>query len=375
MEKVVLLFLLFGLTYGEKKCVPAIKSGCVQKIGENVLETLLVSFRDGSSESIEWTNFDKSVQSLICKCAQKAAKENYEVFGVQYYGECWGSKKSMRNIARHFKPSSTCIDGSYKQCDEKSGGKCVGTQDSTYIYTIGATDKIDGGYSDWTTWSTCSATCGKGYQDRYRLCNDPSPKNGGESCEENGEPEQVRKCEIARCGPAGYTTATCSATDTTYYTKVATEVELTPSTPFCAVLVNALVPSSKKYTVSVQVYSNEEYSQARIGLMFNVKDLKNYDFIYLHFRSDFYCYTTGSVRNGLEDWRNKKSDQCNRGFKEYQWTQLKLVVAESSATLTADGLLILTWRPLSSVTGRAGVLIRNDFKRHEVFFKDFKIQA
>ncbi|KAI0210224.1 hypothetical protein LSAT2_005021 [Lamellibrachia satsuma] len=43
---------------------------------------------------------------------------------------------------------------------------------------------IDGQWSTWTTWSTCSVSCATngGVRTRTRACNNPAPRNGGQSC-------------------------------------------------------------------------------------------------------------------------------------------------------------------------------------------------
>ena len=51
---------------------------------------------------------------------------------------------------------------------------------------------VDGGFSQWTTWSQCSATCGIGTQHRNRSCTDPSPANNGKPC--NGTSYQTQRC-------------------------------------------------------------------------------------------------------------------------------------------------------------------------------------
>ncbi|XP_072015024.1 A disintegrin and metalloproteinase with thrombospondin motifs 1-like [Amphiura filiformis] len=44
---------------------------------------------------------------------------------------------------------------------------------------------VDGGWSSWGGFSTCSRTCGGGVSSRKRLCNNPPPQNGGALCEGN----------------------------------------------------------------------------------------------------------------------------------------------------------------------------------------------
>jgi len=48
--------------------------------------------------------------------------------------------------------------------------------------------KVDGGWSVWGSWSTCTKT-------RARQCTNPAPDNGGESC--SGKKEEVSYCQAA----------------------------------------------------------------------------------------------------------------------------------------------------------------------------------
>ena len=41
---------------------------------------------------------------------------------------------------------------------------------------------IDGNWGPWSTWTSCSSSCGSGRQIRTRLCDDPAVGNGGENC-------------------------------------------------------------------------------------------------------------------------------------------------------------------------------------------------
>uniref|UniRef100_A0A4W6DVZ7 Adhesion G protein-coupled receptor B1 n=1 Tax=Lates calcarifer TaxID=8187 RepID=A0A4W6DVZ7_LATCA len=54
---------------------------------------------------------------------------------------------------------------------------------------------VDGAWDEWTPWSLCSSTCGRGYRDRTRTCK--LPQNGGEPC--RGPTKQTKFCNIAVC--------------------------------------------------------------------------------------------------------------------------------------------------------------------------------
>ena len=59
----------------------------------------------------------------------------------------------------------------------------------------------DGGYSDWSDWSTCDVTCGGGLMQRYRSCNSPAPSNGGRDCAAIGlgASMESKACNIMSC--------------------------------------------------------------------------------------------------------------------------------------------------------------------------------
>jgi len=57
--------------------------------------------------------------------------------------------------------------------------------------------KLDGGFTDWTEWGSCSTTCGEGIKTRSRTCTNPKPKNGGKDCE--GPREESSVCQIKPC--------------------------------------------------------------------------------------------------------------------------------------------------------------------------------
>ncbi|XP_076126836.1 hemicentin-1 [Alosa pseudoharengus] len=63
--------------------------------------------------------------------------------------------------------------------------------------TISLKVQIPGGYSSWQSWSPCSVSCGRGIQERIRLCNNPAPANGGPPCE--GPSVDSKACQASLC--------------------------------------------------------------------------------------------------------------------------------------------------------------------------------
>ncbi|KAM4026917.1 LOW QUALITY PROTEIN: SCO-spondin-like [Anomaloglossus baeobatrachus] len=56
---------------------------------------------------------------------------------------------------------------------------------------------LDGHWGSWTSWSLCSASCGEGTQTRSRQCDSPAPQHGGHGCV--GDPEDKRHCQVRNC--------------------------------------------------------------------------------------------------------------------------------------------------------------------------------
>uniref|UniRef100_A0A8B9H722 Hemicentin-1 n=1 Tax=Astyanax mexicanus TaxID=7994 RepID=A0A8B9H722_ASTMX len=62
------------------------------------------------------------------------------------------------------------------------------------------TVRVNGGFSEWMEWGSCSVSCGAGVQRRLRLCSKPRPANGGRHCV--GPDSESRSCKGKPC-PGG----------------------------------------------------------------------------------------------------------------------------------------------------------------------------
>ena len=56
---------------------------------------------------------------------------------------------------------------------------------------------VDGGWTLWGNWSSCSVSCGIGSKTRKRTCSNPVPNNGGIKC--LGNNTQVHSCFDRAC--------------------------------------------------------------------------------------------------------------------------------------------------------------------------------
>ncbi|XP_053380403.1 uncharacterized protein LOC123559120 isoform X2 [Mercenaria mercenaria] len=71
---------------------------------------------------------------------------------------------------------------------------------------------IDGYWSSWQQWSTCSTTCDDGIQFRTRNCDNPLPQYGGTNC--SGSGNETTPCHLIDCPPSwsSWFYGTCSVT-------------------------------------------------------------------------------------------------------------------------------------------------------------------
>jgi len=161
----------------------------------------LVNHRDPlnanwDGHTLDWHQWPQSVHALTCKCADMARELNYKFFGLQFYGECWSgpTTKFFRDGA-----SKDCVGIDYKPCNSSAKTPCVGKQFTNYIYTVKdvSSSVVNGGWSDWSAWTSCSQSCNGGDRSRERECSNPSPSGGGDECV--GEGEVMEVCNTETC--------------------------------------------------------------------------------------------------------------------------------------------------------------------------------
>ena len=58
---------------------------------------------------------------------------------------------------------------------------------------------VDGGYGQWSSYGSCTKTCGSGEQSRSRACDTPTPQNGGKDCTLLGEATETKSCNTNPC--------------------------------------------------------------------------------------------------------------------------------------------------------------------------------
>ncbi|XP_063419373.1 sushi, von Willebrand factor type A, EGF and pentraxin domain-containing protein 1-like [Mytilus trossulus] len=93
-------------------------------------------------------------------------------------------------------------DCGYNACD--NNGTCIdGPASYTCQCSVDYTGSlceimiVDGEWSEWGNWSTCSVSCDNGTITRTRLCNSPTPDHGGKTCLGNSTEYDI--CEEETC--------------------------------------------------------------------------------------------------------------------------------------------------------------------------------
>uniref|UniRef100_A0A7N8YA13 Adhesion G protein-coupled receptor B1a n=1 Tax=Mastacembelus armatus TaxID=205130 RepID=A0A7N8YA13_9TELE len=106
----------------------------------------------------------------------------------------WGEEWSAWSVC-----SATCGEGWQSRtrfCVSSSySTQCSGPLREQRPCNNSAVCPVHGAWDEWSPWSLCSSTCGRGYRSRTRTCT--PPQFGGDPCE--GPEKQTKFCNIAVC--------------------------------------------------------------------------------------------------------------------------------------------------------------------------------
>uniref|UniRef100_A0A8C6WID1 Adhesion G protein-coupled receptor B1b n=1 Tax=Neogobius melanostomus TaxID=47308 RepID=A0A8C6WID1_9GOBI len=159
----------------------------------------------------------------VCVCVRKRAQRPHSQLAKEIEARCLHEVVMETHLLAPFDAwsswsscSVTCGEGWQSRsrvCATSSfTSQCVGPLKETRPCNNSAVCPVDGAWDDWAPWSLCSSTCGRGYRDRVRTCR--QPENGGTPC--RGPTRQTKFCNIAVCPVDGHWNdwsawTTCSA--------------------------------------------------------------------------------------------------------------------------------------------------------------------
>ncbi|KAK3711058.1 hypothetical protein QZH41_019232, partial [Actinostola sp. cb2023] len=171
--------------------------------GGRALPSELLNERDPTNPNydgheIDWNDEKGSYSRLACRCAAKSREDGFDVFGLQFWGECWSGSG---NFNRHGMAAiDRCIEFQNNICKNQDKEVCVGKQLTNYVYRLKpSNNSVDGGYSRWSEWTPCSKSCGGGVQSRTRTCTYPTPRGNGKDCSHLGPSVETMACENDVC--------------------------------------------------------------------------------------------------------------------------------------------------------------------------------
>ncbi|XP_065833921.1 A disintegrin and metalloproteinase with thrombospondin motifs 15-like [Oscarella lobularis] len=131
-----------------------------------------------------------------------------EIFASERAAQCrflYGSRakpcashthESRCHSLKCYVPGRSCTGvplADYTPCGHEKhcfGGKCLRAD-------AAARARVDGAWSSWSSYDTCTRTCGGGVQLSRRQCNNPRPQNGGRYCD--GDSIRYKSCATKNC--------------------------------------------------------------------------------------------------------------------------------------------------------------------------------
>ena len=71
---------------------------------------------------------------ILCHCAERAKKQGYKYFGLQYYAECWSAPGEINY--KKYGAATKCIDSAYQECSTAKDQPCSGEDGANYVYKL-----------------------------------------------------------------------------------------------------------------------------------------------------------------------------------------------------------------------------------------------
>uniref|UniRef100_A0AAQ4QJ50 Adhesion G protein-coupled receptor B3 n=1 Tax=Gasterosteus aculeatus aculeatus TaxID=481459 RepID=A0AAQ4QJ50_GASAC len=129
----------------------------------------------------------------ICNLSAEVKRPAKEVSPFSHTGESGAEEWSQWSSC-----SVTCGQGSQvrtRTCVSPYGTHCIGPLRESRVCNNTAPCPVHGVWEEWSPWSLCSFTCGRGHRTRTRMC--APPQHGGRACD--GPETQTKLCNIALC--------------------------------------------------------------------------------------------------------------------------------------------------------------------------------
>uniref|UniRef100_A0A8C9Z4H1 Adhesion G protein-coupled receptor B3 n=1 Tax=Sander lucioperca TaxID=283035 RepID=A0A8C9Z4H1_SANLU len=129
----------------------------------------------------------------VCNLSAEVKRPPKEVSPFSHTGESGAEEWSQWSSC-----SVTCGQGSQvrtRTCVTPYGTHCSGPLRESRVCNNTAPCPVHGVWEEWSPWSLCSFTCGRGHRTRTRMC--APPQHGGRACD--GPETQTKLCNIALC--------------------------------------------------------------------------------------------------------------------------------------------------------------------------------
>ncbi|XP_057312319.1 coadhesin-like [Hydractinia symbiolongicarpus] len=122
-------------------------------------------------------------------------------------GECKGQVDGHWGIWQQWTPCVvTCGSGVQRRnrtctspAPANDGLNCVGPATVTRSCQLKKECPVNGGWCDWSTWSSCSTTCDNSTRYRMRECAEPAPMHGGSQCVKVNGTNGLEELQVESC--------------------------------------------------------------------------------------------------------------------------------------------------------------------------------